>query len=88
MTAGDPRRGWAAMLGRPRHSFSESESERSVPIAYFGSRGTSNAMIEQFEQMGFARNAVVASLQYTGNDFEAALDCLLRGQFTDTATQP
>ncbi len=38
--------------------------------------------------MGFARNAVVASLQHTGNDFEAALNCLLRGQFSDAVAQP
>lgn len=38
--------------------------------------------------MGFARNVVVTSLQHTGNDFEAALDCLLRGQFADTVTPP
>ncbi len=46
LTAGDPRRGWAAMLGRPRHSFSESESEIEVPPAFIGNRVTSNAMIE------------------------------------------
>lgn len=37
--------------------------------------------------MGFARNAVIASLQYNGNDFEASLNSLLRNQFQDAPPQ-
>jgi UBA/TS-N domain len=45
-------------------------------------------MVQQFESMGFNRNAILAALLHTGNDFEAALNALLRGEFANAGPQP
>lgn len=67
---------------RPRlDSDSRSDSPNRLPVHSFlpPLRMADRASLGQLEQMGFNREASVAALMHHANDFEAALNALLRG---------
>lgn len=75
----DARRAWGLL--RPLPNFADSDSEElNVRIpSHLSGDIASNALVQQFEEMGFNRNSIVAALLHTANDFGAALNALLRG---------